>query len=180
MSDVPILTEEQLQEHEWICDACQVRVEGPCCPECGAPPPEGMIVVPDGCDGEVMERLTSKERCGACRHFDLRMGQEMINSRKDPIFLRLIHEMELRSVATNMDWKVVGLCRYWTGGRYEEHFTCATSPARVNRWRLDSSVSHKEKDQNVKCPAFAPRSASDGREIRSYRQVRGSRTVGTD
>lgn len=177
---VPTISESDLQEYEWICDHCSVRVVGPMCQECGAPPPQAMIVIPENPDEEVMERLTTNKRCGNCKHFDLRKGQEILHHPKDPVFHRMVREMELKSLATNMEWRFQGLCAYWTGGRGEEHFTNAQSPGRINKWRLDSSTPYKEKDHNVDCPAFQPRSGSDGREVRSYRQVKDSRTVGTD
>lgn len=177
--DVPIITAEQLQERKWFCDGCGCKVIGPECPSCGAPPPEAVIVIPDGVDEEVMERIKTKKRCGDCRHFDLRMGQEILHHPRDPMFHRMVREMELKSLATNMEWSQQGLCTLWTGGRGQEHFTNAKSPGRINKGRLDSSTPYKEKDHNVDCPAFKPKS-SDGKDIRSYRQVPDGRTRGTD
>lgn len=177
---IPTISEADLQEYEWICDHCNIRVVGPACQGCGAPPPQAMIVIPEDADEDVMERLTSKRRCGNCRNFDLRKGQEMIQNPKDPLYLRLIREMELKCLAQNIPWHLQGLCTEWSGNRGEEFFTNALSPARVNKGRLDSSTPYHEKDHNVPCEAWAPRSQSDGREVKSMRQVKGSRTIGTD
>jgi len=177
---VPTITEAELREYQWICDRCLVRVTGPACPGCDMPPPKAMLVIPDDLDAETEERLTTMKRCMYCRHFNIKKGQERLHDERDPLFHRIVEEMGLRSLATNVPWHEMGLCEEWTGGYGDEHMVCATSPARVNKSRVDSSVSRKDKDTNVACEAFAPRAKSDGREIRSHRMVKGSRTVGTD
>jgi hypothetical protein len=177
---IPVIKESTLENFEWKCPDCHEPTAGANCKSCGLPRPEGMVIIPDGEEGEeIINRLTSPRRCGDCVHFDLKFGQEFVHDRKEGFIPRLDREMNLRSVRTQINWKEVGICRYWTGGRREEFFTCTTSPARVHKWRLDSSVPFNQKDENVECPAFEPR-GSDGKVIESYRMTPGSRTRGTD
>jgi len=143
-------------------------------------PDKARIVVPDCAEGhEAMERILTNRRCGYCRHFSLRRGQEIIRNPHDPLMIRMIKEMKIKSISDNIDWNELGLCEHWTGGRGEEFFTCSTSPARVHRHRLDSNCDYTRKDDNLKCPVYEPR-GSDDKEIRSYRSVKGGRTIGTD
>lgn len=177
---IPVITEARLAELEWKCE-CGASAHGGECEACGAPHPRGMVVIPDGSEGqEIIDRLTSPRRCGDCRHFDLRAGQEAVNDFKDPLYLKLVREMKLRSLTDRIDWKELGLCRYWTGGREQRSWVCKTSPARVNRGRLDSSAPRRHRDDSLPCPAYRATRGGDGRVVESYRQVPGARTRGSE
>ena len=178
--DVPVITEADLQVERWTCAYCHEQTHGPDCTHCGSPRQDALIVVPDGEIGEeLMERITTDKRCGHCKHFSQRKGQDALHNDRDPIFHKMVNEMEMRSVATNMDWKQAGVCEQWSGAGDDLFITCANAPARCAKKHLGLARSHKEKDHNVPCPAYDPR-GSDGKVIRSYRQVKGSRTVGTE
>jgi len=177
--DIPVRTEQELLDEHWVCAFCHEKTHGPDCTHCGSPRQDALIVVPDGEVGEeLIERLRTNRRCGHCVYFSHRKGQEEMNSPREQLFLKLIKEMEMREVAANMDWKLAGLCEQWSGGQEDLFITCANSPARCAKKHL-GDVPYAEKDQNVECPAYKPR-GGDGKEIRSYRMVKNSRTVGTD
>lgn len=177
---IPVITEARLEEVEWKCE-CGAATHGGHCHECGDPHPRGMVVIPDGPEGEeVLNRITTPRRCGGCRHYDLKTGQEIVQNPKDPFYQKLVREMGLKSITERIDFNRLGLCRYWTGGNDERFWVCDTSPAQVHRQRLDSSTPYRSGDLSVDCPAYELRDSSDGRVIESFRQVPGSRTRGTE
>lgn len=177
---IPVISEGRLEEIEWTCE-CGVKTHGGHCHECESPHPQGMVVIPDGEDGQkVINMLKNPRRCGNCIHFDLRTGQEIVQNPKDPFLIKMQKEMGLKSITERIDFSRLGLCRFWTDNIKENRFWVPdTAPAQVHRKRLDSSTPYKLGDESVDCPEFSPRS-SDGKVVKSYRQVPGSRTRGTD
>lgn len=176
---IPVISEAKLEEIEWTCE-CGAKTHGGHCHECGDPHPQGMVVIPDGAEGqEIIDRLKSPRRCGDCRHFDLRAGQEIVQNPKDPFYIKLQKEMGLKSITERIDFNRLGLCRHWTGAKDQRFWVCDTSPAQTHRRRLDSSTPYRDGDKSEPCPEFDPK-GSDGKVIESFRQVRGSRTRGTD
>jgi hypothetical protein len=171
-----------LEREVWTCAHCHKKTRGAECEHCETPRKDAVIVVPDGEVGEdMMDRLTTEKRCKRCVHFDHKMGQEMLHDDRDPFFHILVFEFELRSIAENMNWKEIGICKQWSGGPGQWYITSATSPARVNKGRLDPSTPRAEFDENVPCPAYDDKAfGSDGKKIKSYRMVKGGRTFGTD
>jgi len=156
--DVPVVTEEQAQEN----------------------PDQAQIVIPDSEEGrEILERITTHRRCGKCRWFNLKRGQEELRNPKDPFIVRLVREMKLRSLVGQMDWDKVGVCEHWSGSGDKLFLTNAISPARTSKEHAGQALSYYDKDHNVACEAYEERGV-DGKEIRSYRSTKNSRTVGTD
>jgi len=138
---------------------------------------EQIIVIPDSAEGEeILKKITTNMRCGNCRHFSLRRGQEEI--RKTRFIEQLVREMDLSTLGQAHRWDGVGMCEHWTGGPEEVFITHVFAPARASRRFVEgSSVSYEDGDLTVECPAYEPRR---GKTIRSSRMVAGSRTVGTD
>lgn len=108
-------------------------------------PRDARVVVPTGSDAEqIVERARQNQRCGMCRHFRLRQGQEEF--RDQQLFERLFSEMEHDPLWYGRT-DLFGLCARWDG-----HMVHAFAPRRIARHFLDSSVTYANKDESVECP----------------------------
>lgn len=140
---------------------------------------KAFIVIPDSDEGrEILEKITTKEICGECRHFNLRAGQEEI--RNTQFIHVLCREMDLSSLGQAHRWDGFGQCEHFDGGKDAMYLVHRFSPGRAPRGYLEgSSVKYTEKDQDLKCPAWESCGAG-GKRIRSSRMLKNSRTQGTD
>ena len=138
---------------------------------------QALIVIPDSAEGEeLLKRIHSDRRCGECRFFSLRDGQQEIYDTK--FILELIKEREMGTLAKAHNWNGFGVCHHWSGSSGDYHITHAFTAARINRWKVEGSkTAYDHRDDSVECPAWE---RQRGKNIQSFKMTKNSRTRGTD